>query len=140
MLLLRAEELGHLGIAFQAASQLVFQDTLFIKGPSFPTDERQAAITSCNKYLKADILCLIVENQGYFTLWPENKDLNLPEKETVMPSEGVTKYQNSLPSSQAKLKPESVRPSHLKNSDDRFETPATRFVAKNEKFRAASER
>ncbi|MBD1937288.1 hypothetical protein [Microcoleus sp. FACHB-68] len=131
MLLLHAEELGLLGIAFQATSQLVYQNTRFTKGPSFPTDERQAAITSCNKYLRADIVCLIIENDGYLTLWPEKKDINLPAQQPAISSSEPSKYQNTFTDPQSSQKTEKSKPSSVEPS-------LRRLVAKNNKFAAAS--
>jgi hypothetical protein len=129
--LLQAEELGLLGIVFQAASQLAYQNTRFTKGPSFPTDERQAAITSCNKYLRADIVCLIIENEGFLTLWSENKNINLPAQQPAIPSRELSKYQNTFTYPQCSLKTENSQPTSV-------EPPLRRLVAKNQKFPAAS--
>lgn len=137
-MLLHAEELGLLGLAFQATSLLVYQNTRFIKGPSFPTDERQAAIISCNKYLRADIVCLIVENEGYLTLWSENKNINLPAQQPAIPTNQETKFQNAITYPQCEMKPESSQPNHVRNKTRNLEPSVPQMVAKNNKFRAVS--
>lgn len=139
MFLLQAEELGLLGIVFQAASQLAYQNTRFTKGPSFPTDERQAAITICNKYLRADILCLIVETEGYLTLWSESKkNINLPAQQPAIPSSDSAKYQNALTSPHCQLKTANSQVNTVTSKTDALNPSLPQPVAKNKKFSAVS--
>ncbi|MEB3827521.1 hypothetical protein [Phormidium sp. CCY1219] len=74
MLFLRAEDLELQGIPCQETGQLVLHNTLFTAAQSFSPKGRQAAVQMCQKYLKADIVCLIVESPEKITLWRENKN------------------------------------------------------------------
>lgn len=83
MLVLHAADLERQGINIEKTSQIVFYNLIFTKEGTFPGEQRQIAITTCQKYLKADILCILVEKQGNFTLWRENKDINLITKQAT---------------------------------------------------------
>ena len=128
MLLIRAEDLESVGIAPSTATQLIFQNISFTKGRSFSKNERQAAITTCNQYLRADILCLIVENQTHFTLWPEKKDVNLCSQDSSISPSNATKYQNTLTSTTSQPKTSRYHQTNLINSATTYNSSASRFA------------
>ncbi|MCT7950974.1 hypothetical protein NG798_14335 [Ancylothrix sp. C2] len=128
MLLIRAEDLESVGIACGTATQLTFQNTSFTKGRSFAKSERQAAITTCNQYLKADILCLIVENPTHFTLWPEKKDVNLSSRDSALSPSKASKYQNTLTSPTSQAKNSRYHQTNLINPENNYHPSASRFA------------
>lgn len=95
MLLLRAEDLESQGISCQSVSEFVFHNTTFKKGQSFPKSNRQAAIESCNRYLRANVICLVIETQAKLTLWAANSELNQVEEVSVKSSD-ASRYDNTL--------------------------------------------
>ncbi|NER33621.1 MAG: hypothetical protein F6J93_06120 [Oscillatoria sp. SIO1A7] len=103
MLVLNVADLKSQGIDYQGKSQIVFYNTPFSKGRSFPKEEREKAIAICKKYLQIDIVCLIVESQNKLTLWREMKK-PLPADNTAASSSNATKYKNPRRASQAKSK------------------------------------
>jgi hypothetical protein len=140
VLVLRVEELELQGFAFQAASQIVFNKTILLtKGKCFSLEERQKALATCNKYLKLDVLCLIVESEEKLTLWRESKDLNLPEEEIPLPSGATAKYQNPFLSFPAESQSERLtRKASVRNSDGGYAPPASAQGGKNKKSDRAS--
>ncbi len=133
MLVLHAADLERQGIAIEAVSQMVFCNLIFTKEETFPSDRRQVAIAACQKYLKADVLCVIVEKQGNFTLWRENKDINLPAKQAAIAPEEEGLYENPFEppvsvSQSAKFpKMNSIKPG------SGTQAPTSGFAAKNQK-------
>lgn len=128
MLLIRAEDLESVGIASGTATQLVFQNTSFTKGRAFLKSERQAAITTCNQYLRADILCLIIENQTHFTLWPEKKDVNVSSQDSNLSPSKAKKYKNTLASSISQPKNSRYHQTNLINPEISYNSSASRFA------------
>lgn len=128
MLLIRAEDLESVGIAPSTTTQLIFQNISFTKGRSFLKSERQAAIATCNQYLKADILCLIIENQTHFTLWPEKKDINLSSQDSSITPSNATKYQNTLTSTTSQPKSSRYHQTNLNNPANTYNSSASRFA------------
>lgn len=133
MLVLHAADLERQGIAIEAVSQMVFCNLIFTKEETFSPDRRQVAIAACQKYLKADILCVIVERQGNLTLWRENKDINLPAKQAAIAPEEETLYENPFEPSSAGSKSQSFQKMKLLKSGSGTQPPTSGFAAKNEK-------
>lgn len=71
MIVLNTEELEQQGIPFRAASKIVFQDHLFVKGQSFSTRLRQVAIDLCASYKTSGVSCLLLETSELLTIWRE---------------------------------------------------------------------
>ncbi|WP_017717409.1 hypothetical protein [Kamptonema formosum] len=139
MLVLRVEELELQGFAFQAASQMAFNNTIFTKGQSFSQQDRQEALATCNKYLRSDILCLIVESEGKLTLWRESKDLNLPEKQLPIPSGASAKYQNPILPFPAESEAErQARRASVRNSEGGYAPPLSSLNGKIKKSAGSS--
>ncbi len=137
--MLRAEELELQGFAFQTASQMAFNNTIFTKGQSFSEQDRQEALGTCNKYLKSDILCLIVESEGKLTLWRESKDLNLPEEKIPINSGASAKYQNPFLSFPEESQSERLaRRASVRNSDGGYAPPISSLGGKIKKSARAS--
>lgn len=136
MLVLHAADLERQGIAIETASQMVFCNLIFTKEETFSPERRQIAIATCQKYLKADVLCVIVEKQGNLTLWRENKDINLPAKQAAIAPEEESFYENPFEPSGAGSKPISFQKKNAIKSGSGTQPPASGFVAKNEKSTA----
>ena len=132
--MLRVEELEVQGFAFQAKSQMVFNNTIFTKGQSFSQQDRKEALGICNKYLKSDILCLIVENDEKLTLWRESKDLNRPEEQIPLKSGATGKYQNPFVSFTAESESEKLaRRAGVRNSEGGATPPTSSLGGKIKK-------
>lgn len=133
--MLRAEELELQGFAFQTASQMAFNNTIFTKDQSFSQQDRQEALGSCNKYLKSDILCLIVESEGKLTLWRES----MPEEQLPINGGGSAKYQNPFVSFPEESQSERLaRRASVRNSDGGYAPPASSLGGKIKKSARAS--
>ena len=50
-------------------NKLQFQNTMFIKGPSFSKHLRKSALKFCRECLISQLNCLFVESDSYFTVW-----------------------------------------------------------------------
>jgi hypothetical protein len=136
---LRVEELEIQGFAFQAKSQMVFNNTKFTKCQSFSQADRPEALATCNKYLKLDVLCLIVESEEKLTLWRESKDLNRPEEQIPLKSGATAKYQNPFLSLPAESESEKLaRRAGVRNSEGGCAPPATSPATKIQKSARAS--
>lgn len=103
MLVLNSADLKSEGIDCQGKSQIIFYNTPFSKGRSFPKEDREKAFAICKKYLQIDIVCLIVESPNKLTLWREMKK-PLPAEKMAASSNATTKYRNPRRASQAKSK------------------------------------
>lgn len=71
MLILNAQELESQGIPYLAASRILFQERLLIKGQSFSQRVRQVAINLYAEYLRSGVICLLVESTEQLTFWRE---------------------------------------------------------------------
>lgn len=83
MLILSAQELESKGIPYLAASTILFQERLFVKGQSFSQRVRQVAIDLYAEYLSSGIHCLLVESAEQLTFWRELE--SLPASVTLNP-------------------------------------------------------
>lgn len=133
MLVLHAADLERQGIVIEAVSQMVFCNLIFTKEETFPADRRQLAIAACQKYLKADVLCVIVEKQGNFTLWCENKHVNRVTKPAAIAPEEDSVYENPFEPSSTVSKSQNFQKMKLTKPGSANQQSNSGFAAKNEK-------
>ncbi len=103
MLFFTPEELKRQGISCKDTSQITFQKKLFTRAVDFSRKYRQASIRFCQDYVNSGLLCLIVENRTYFTVWLEKKEVKLiDEKEKLLRSFAKPKSTHSSSKVEAK--------------------------------------
>lgn len=90
MLTITAQELKLKGIDSQKVSQIVYQDTVFHKSLDFSVNARAAALKFCQKSLDTGILCLLVEQRLYLTVW-----LAEPKTESIVNTPVISPHQTT---------------------------------------------
>lgn len=132
MLVLHAADLERQGIDIEKMSQMVFYNLIFTKEGTFTGEQRQIASATSQKYLKADILCILVEKQGNFTLWRENKDINLPAKQAAIAMTEKEHYENPFEPSINTSIPALTKVNSIKPKSEN-KTANSGWAAKNQK-------
>ena len=78
MIIVRAKDLDRKGILHRATSQLVLRNQMYVKGQSFSTHFRRAALDLCKSYQKSGLKCLLVDSGEHLTIWRQ-ADLSRPD-------------------------------------------------------------
>lgn len=56
-------------VVYKNASEVIFDDHVYIKGPSFSAQIQAAAIKYCNLHESKNLLTLLVKQQECLTVW-----------------------------------------------------------------------
>ncbi|MUG96022.1 hypothetical protein F7734_28220 [Scytonema sp. UIC 10036] len=77
MFFLSLEDLEIKGVSYMGESQIIFKNKILTRCIDFSIQYHQKAIKFCQEFLDDNLLCLIVENQSYLTVWVEEKEERL---------------------------------------------------------------
>lgn len=73
MMFFTVKELERQGVSYRAASRLKIHNQMFVKGQSFSTQRRDAAVNICESYQKSGLQCLLVDSGEHLTIWRQDQ-------------------------------------------------------------------